>query len=637
MDVTLPSGVVIRGVPEGTTKDQIRDKAISSGLATASDFGVTTAADVPIATGIFAAPSPAQNTQDPSMLDKGIAGAKAFGVMAGNAIPATVGALGGSIYGIGAELAGAPSGSGQQYQAKGAEKLSPFSTSDPLANQYIQNAGEALGQLDPGFIGAALRGSTVASQAVRDSAPAARQVATDFGRAVNEAPQAIKNTLSKTDDSARSMGAAEVGNATRRREMAAQLPVDPKLTEGQATRNFDQQRFENEAMKSELGQPLRERAAAQHQAIRQSFDDFIDQTGAQAPDIRATGIAIDKALSDRARRDKTEIRLAYNQANKSEEARTPIDPNRSVSIGEGDNAIEGSVIDYINSKPAGLRATGLIDDAKNYAVKLGIATRADDGSLIARPATLRAMEDWRREIGGATGSEPTDIREATILKKIIDAQTEDAVGPVYKRARALRSKYADQYENRAVVSDLLNNKRGTADRRVALEDVADRILFRGSLDDAKHVRKVLQNSGEDGQQAWRELQGAGLKYIRDEATKNVARDVNGQEMISPAGLHKAINRLDSDGKLDALYGKNGAEKIRAINELSKDLFTSPPGAINHSNTASVLLAALDMAVSGTAGLPLPIASGVRLAVKNIKDRKMKARIQAALGNTEGKK
>lgn len=39
MDVTLPNGAVIKGVPEGTPKDVIAQKAINSGLATAQDFG----------------------------------------------------------------------------------------------------------------------------------------------------------------------------------------------------------------------------------------------------------------------------------------------------------------------------------------------------------------------------------------------------------------------------------------------------------------------------------------------------------------------------------------------------------------------------------------------------------------------
>lgn len=39
MDVRLPNGAVIRGVPEGTQKEVIQQKAISSGLATMEDFG----------------------------------------------------------------------------------------------------------------------------------------------------------------------------------------------------------------------------------------------------------------------------------------------------------------------------------------------------------------------------------------------------------------------------------------------------------------------------------------------------------------------------------------------------------------------------------------------------------------------
>ena len=40
MDVALPNGVMIRGVPEGTTKEQVMQKAIAAGMATAQDFGV---------------------------------------------------------------------------------------------------------------------------------------------------------------------------------------------------------------------------------------------------------------------------------------------------------------------------------------------------------------------------------------------------------------------------------------------------------------------------------------------------------------------------------------------------------------------------------------------------------------------
>lgn len=40
MDIKLPNGQIIRGVPEGTPKDVIQQKAIDAGLATLEDFGV---------------------------------------------------------------------------------------------------------------------------------------------------------------------------------------------------------------------------------------------------------------------------------------------------------------------------------------------------------------------------------------------------------------------------------------------------------------------------------------------------------------------------------------------------------------------------------------------------------------------
>lgn len=39
MDVRLPSGVLMKGIPDGTTKDEIKAKAIKAGLATEADFG----------------------------------------------------------------------------------------------------------------------------------------------------------------------------------------------------------------------------------------------------------------------------------------------------------------------------------------------------------------------------------------------------------------------------------------------------------------------------------------------------------------------------------------------------------------------------------------------------------------------
>jgi len=49
MDVTLPSGVVINGVPDGTSKEEIKRKAIAAGLATEQDFAMPSQPQAPAA------------------------------------------------------------------------------------------------------------------------------------------------------------------------------------------------------------------------------------------------------------------------------------------------------------------------------------------------------------------------------------------------------------------------------------------------------------------------------------------------------------------------------------------------------------------------------------------------------------
>jgi len=46
MDIRLPNGVLVKGIPDGTSREEVMARAISSGLATAEDFGGTSAQKV---------------------------------------------------------------------------------------------------------------------------------------------------------------------------------------------------------------------------------------------------------------------------------------------------------------------------------------------------------------------------------------------------------------------------------------------------------------------------------------------------------------------------------------------------------------------------------------------------------------
>lgn len=626
MNVTLPNGRVIEGVPEGTTKQQIMQKAIAAGIATEADFGMPAQplnTDVPSPEqDAFVAAGYAQNQPRPlpSIADRAIAGGEAALAMGTGATTGALGMIAGTLQQGGREMLagefGTPEAANRiEQRAADVSASATYAPRTELGQEYVQNIGEVAAPL-AGAAGLAAQ-TNIAANAARLGAPAARSMGADAYQ------QALARSVPESIQQ-RSMGAAEVPAEVRRREMAAQLPVDPQLTKGQATRDVNQLRFEGETMKGELGAPLRERASQQHQAIKMSIDEWLDQTGAQGADLRSVGISVDKAIQGRARADKQRIRDAYKAAEESGETREPIQTN--------------SIVDVINNSRSAESTAPVLAAAKREVIRLGGAIEGDDGQLIPRDMTLGDAEQLRQFINKNTGYEGPNLAYSAQLKSAIDSTTENAGGDAYRAARRLREKYARQYEDRAIVADILETKRGSSDRKVALEDVFDRIVFRGSLDDARTMRKTLQTAGEEGQQAWKEIQGAGLRYIRDEATKNISRDSSGNEMISPAALNRAITRLDADGKLDFIYGKKGAEQLRALNEISKDLFTAPPGTINHSNTASVLLAALDIGISGTSGVPLPIASGLRIASKRLKDRKIKAKVEEALrAPKEGKK
>ena len=61
------------------------------------------------------------------------------------------------------------------------------------------------------------------------------------------------------------------------------------------------------------------------------------------------------------------------------------------------------------------------------------------------------------------------------------------------------------------------------------------------------------------------------------------------------------------------------------------LFTAPPGSVNTSNTASVLLQAIDTAASyGATGIPAPIVTVLKKSIEFLKERKIKQRVTEAL-------
>lgn len=572
-------------------------------------------------------------TPEPTTADQIVGAGETALALGTGATSGALGMIGGTLKGLAEQLITGQYGTQQAADAveraaiEGAQALT-YAPRGQAGQEMTQAAGEALAPLAAvapmtAELGAIAQGARAAAPVAR---AAAGEVAAPIQHGAQQITQAIRPASADIQSGAagaRSGGAAAVEAGTLRQAKAEELPVPIKLTEGQKTRDFGQQRFERETAKEpELGEPIRQRFAEQNMKLQQNFDAFIDSTGAEAGDLRAVGQSVDKALRSRAAADKTKIRTLYKEAEKTGEMESPVTLD--------------ALVKHIDESGPEAEVANVLKAAKAKAIQLGVATENENGQLIPQPVSLKNAELFRRSINGATNAEPTNIRQASIMKGLVDEATEGAGGEAYRKARAARSKFAKDYENVSLVKNLIGQKRGSNDRAIALEDVLRRSVIEPStsLDDVRQIRRLLQTEGPSGQQAWKELQGATLNYIKDEALKNVARDQQGNAIISPAQLDRAIQKLDKNGKLDFVFGKKGAEMLRTVNDVAKDVLVAPPGAVNTSNTASVLAGLMDVAISGASGIPAPIMTSLRLATKSIKDRKTRARVRKALGVTK---
>jgi len=421
--------------------------------------------------------------------------------------------------------------------------------------------------------------------------------------------QKLANTLRRTPDSTLSgVGAAESPQIVQRVQTAQNLRVPIPLTKGQATRELGQQGFEAEIPKTypELGKPLINKSIEQNDKILQNFDAFIDATGKEKYGLVETGRVVDNALVKASNKAKDEINKAYTKAREAGETAQIIDAS--------------SVQNYLNNLEAEAINAPVITSAKMKLEKL-----APDGKI-----SINDLEEVRKMVGKVSGNTDTNMSFGRDIKNEIDAALENQGGDLYKNARSLRSKYARDFENLGYVDKLLRNKVGTTDRAVALEDVFTHSILSGSQQDVRNIGVTLKKAGPEGQQAWKELQGQTLQYIKDEVTKSVNINSAGDAVVSPAQFKRVVNTLDQDGKLDYLYGKKGAQEIRDLLETAINVNTKVKGAENNSGTTSVFFRMLDN-INKTPLGQIPLVGSVSKGiVENAKERKIKKQVEEAI-------
>jgi hypothetical protein len=586
------------------------------------------------------APPPAQ----PSIGQQIVGAGETALTLGTGAVGGTLGTLAGTLQGLSQQILSGNFGTPEAMRAvekaaaEGAQALT-YQPRTQAGQEQVQAVGQVLANVLPPVLPAIAAPGAI-MQAARTAAPtvgaagqiagaAGRRAATATGQAIAKPVQAATTAVRETlgmevapapaQTGARvSAGAAATPEALRRTTTAETLPVPVTLTKGAATRDAQQLAFEKEQIKSDLGGPLRQRAEENNLQALQNFDALVDMTDAQLMDLSSTGGAVVKSLTEGLTAAKNKTRAAYKAAEKA---------------GELENSVTlKTVVDYINENiPEGDLAP-ILKAAQQKAIAIGAAVPDADGRLVAQPITLRQAESLRQTFQRA-GFEGADQFHGGSLKRAFDVETEGLGGDLYKKARQIRLDQARKFENRAIVARLIKNRKGMEDPQVAADQVFRKSILNSSPEEITFLKRVLLTSGNDGQQAFKELQGATVRHLRDEATKGMGMDSQDRPLISPAKLHQSVQALDANGRLDVILGKKNAQIVRDLDDVVRYVTTVPPGTlVNSSGTAGTLLAAMAEAgaTGALTGLPLPVASGLRQIIKMRQEGRTKAKINEAL-------
>jgi hypothetical protein len=489
-----------------------------------------------------------------------------------------------------------------------------YQPTSPVSQNILQSMGSALeaSKLPPvipsvGMLPSYARAAGGTPTQVRQAAQTVQETGPRIAQALRQVapPPAPVSTMS-------GVGAAEVPLAAQRVEMARQLRVPIDLSKGQATRRLEDQQFEAETMKTypaDIGRPLIAAQELRNTKIGQNLDAYIDATGAQVANpfyLRPTGEAVDTALRETANKSKNAYKSAYTTARASEEGQQKVNVQ--------------SIIDTLDTlEPEAVNAP-VINSAKMKLEQL-----SKNGEM-----TLNEIEEVRKMVNRLSGDSPSNMAFGGDIKKMIDGVTENAGGDLFKEARRLRTKFANEFENIGLVDDLLSQKPNSKDRVIALEKVFDKAVMQSDLDSLKSLGRTLKKT-PNGQQAFKELQGQTIENIRNAITSNIQTDSLGQRNFNPKQFDTIVKNLDKSGKLDYMFGKSGAQEIRNLRDTAITI-NSPVAGINQSNTASAMDRVLNKLINR---IPL-VGPMVEVGSEALEKQKLTKQVQESLNFTPEK-
>jgi hypothetical protein len=594
----MPDGTVVKNVPDTITQSDLL--ARYSAFKTPDTRGNIITSDVPTVVGEVPNPPVAQQAPR-TMMDRVKALYEVPATMATGAVAPFIGMGAGAIENI-------QQGTNKRLDRPELSQRFTYQPTSPVSQDILQGIGSAFeaSKLPP-IIPTTGMLPSYARMASTQQVPNIPQV---VPQATNRIAQALRSEPQPTMSG---VGAAQTPEAVTRTQMAQQLRVPVQLSKGQAERDLGQQQFEIETPKNmpELGKPLIEAQAKRNDAILQNFDAFVDATGKETFGLRATGKVVTEELERQANQAKALIGKAYTKAKEQGETEAPVTYAPLKAFIENETP---------TTRTANAPILNIVYEqlAKNDPKNTG-------------QISINALEDIYAVINKNYVPATPNASYGRDMRNIINEITESKGGELYQEARRLRQNYAQRFENIGAIDRLISNKSSnTADRVVALEDVFQKSIINGSLEDVKNLGYALKKGGPQGQQAFKELQGQTLEYLKDKVTQSIDTDMFGNPVVSPAKFKSAVRELDQDGKLDYLFGKKGAQEVRDLMETTIMVNAPLKGAANYSNTSSAIMQALDRISASPIGKIPVIGSLTKYSLEKSQEKALKKRIEESI-------
>lgn len=575
---------------------------------------------------------------EPTVMDRVIGAGETALTLGTGAIGGTIGMLGGAARGLGTAIVNDQFGTQQGVQtiqnmaSQGAQALT-YEPKTQSGRDQVGAVGSALESIPPiipvvgpvGAMGASVQAARpMVTQAVKNAAApviaATKRVAQPIVNAMESAPKGGRTAGG-------SVGAAGSRLDTQRIATAESLPVpltgSAALTKGQATRDAGTIKFEKEIMQQgENGAPVRTRVENQAAVLEKNFQTLVDRIDPATTEIRELGKNVDTALKNKMGIANRAISKAYEKARQQGEMEAPVKHEPLIPVIEDLERFKG--------------VASNVSPIRNEAIRLGAIADDGAGGIVPGTITLDQSELLRQYVNQAT--DWTDKRQSMVAKRVnesIDAAMDGLGGESYKAARKLKTDYMREFENVGLTKKLTTTKRGTDERRVAYADVFETIIIDSPVEEMNKLRRTLITAGPDGKQSWNDLKAKGIEYIKEKSSSKSSTDQRGNATLSVDKLNSVISKMDADGKLESLYGKKQAQTLRDLAEMSKVIYTAPPGAINTSGTASAIITALDtVGTFGVTGIPVPAVAVLRQSAKYIKNREVRNRINESLNYTK---